>query len=200
MHTYHRVRPLFVPAPAVASTAAVEATTTSVPVAARAPEPAVDPALGVNAVPLADLDRLRSRRLVLPVEGADVRQIGDTYHDARGGRVHEAIDILAPRGTPVLAVEDGRIEKLFRSDRGGLTIYLFDPTETYSYYYAHLDRYAPGLHEQQLVARGDHIGYVGTSGNAPPETPHLHFAIFKLDADRHWWQGTPLNPYSLWRP
>lgn len=176
VYTYHRVRPLF------------------------EREPSVDPAPAVSVPPPADLDGLRSRRLLLPVEGVDTRHIGDTYHDARGGRVHEAIDILAPRGTPVLAVEDGRIEKLFKSDRGGLTIYLFDPTETYSYYYAHLDRYAPGLHEQQLVARGDTIGYVGTSGNAPPETPHLHFAIFKLDADRHWWQGTPLNPYSLWRP
>jgi murein DD-endopeptidase MepM/ murein hydrolase activator NlpD len=152
------------------------------------------------AVPtgLADLDELRSRRLDVPVDGIDRKTLRDTFAEGRTGHVHEAIDILAPRGTPVVAVEDGRIEKLFTSERGGLTVYQFDPGRTYCYYYAHLDRYAPGLKEGQTVKRGQILGYVGTSGNASPQTPHLHFTIFKLAADRRWWQGTPINPFPLW--
>jgi murein DD-endopeptidase MepM/ murein hydrolase activator NlpD len=132
------------------------------------------------------------------VQGLDRAALHDTFAEGRTGHVHEAIDILSPRGTPVLAVEDGVVEKLFTSQRGGLTIYQFDPTRTWCYYYAHLDRYAPGLAEKQTVARGQVIGYVGTSGNAAPQTPHLHFTIFKLGADKRWWEGAPINPFPLW--
>jgi murein DD-endopeptidase MepM/ murein hydrolase activator NlpD len=121
-----------------------------------------------------------------------------SYHDARsGGREHEALDILAPRGTPVVAVEDGTIAKLFTSKAGGITVYQFDPAQTYTYYYAHLDRYADGLKEGAAVHRGQVLGYVGTSGNAPKDTPHLHFAIFRLTADKHWLEGTPIDPYDI---
>lgn len=147
---------------------------------------------------LRDIDELRARRLEVPVEGVDRKALRDSFTEGRGGRVHEAIDILAPRGTPIVAVEDGKIEKLFTSKLGGLTIYQFDPTRRYCYYYAHLDRYAAGLAEGQTVKRGQVIGYVGISGNAPPQTPHLHFTIFKLAEDRRWWQGVPLNPFPLW--
>jgi murein DD-endopeptidase MepM/ murein hydrolase activator NlpD len=147
---------------------------------------------------LPDLDELRGRRLELPVDGVDRKTLRDTFAEGRTGHVHEAIDILAPRGTPVVAVEDGRIEKLFTSARGGLTVYQFDPSRTYAYYYAHLDRYAPGLTQGQTVKRGQVIGYVGISGNAPPQTPHLHFTIFKLTPDKRWWQGSPINPFPLW--
>lgn len=153
----------------------------------------------VPALPsVTDLDRLRGRRLLLPVQGFDRRQLRDDFAEQRGGRVHEAIDLPAPRGTPVLAVDDGVVQKLFTSAAGGLTVYEFDRDGTYSYYYAHLDRYAEGLHEGQEVQRGDRLGYVGTTGNAPPGTPHLHFTIFKLGPARHWWEGTPINPYPLW--
>jgi murein DD-endopeptidase MepM/ murein hydrolase activator NlpD len=145
-----------------------------------------------------DLDELRGRRLEVPVDGVDRKSLRDTFTEGRTGHVHEAIDILAPRGTPVVAVEDGRIEKLFDSKRGGLTVYQFDPSRAYCYYYAHLDRYAAGLAEGQTVKRGQVIGYVGTSGNAPPQTPHLHFTIFKLAEDKRWWKGTPLNPFPVW--
>jgi murein DD-endopeptidase MepM/ murein hydrolase activator NlpD len=114
-------------------------------------------------------------------------------------RRHEALDILAPRDTPVLAVEDGTVAKLFSSVPGGLTVYQFDPTSTYAYYYAHLARYAAGLKEGTPVARGQTIGYVGTTGNAPPETPHLHFAIFALTDEKRWWQGTAIDPYAVLR-
>jgi murein DD-endopeptidase MepM/ murein hydrolase activator NlpD len=143
---------------------------------------------------------LRSRSLTLPVQGIKKDDLRDTFDEMRGGsRRHEAMDILAPRNTPVFAVEDGKIARLFLSDAGGITIYQYDPTETYVYYYAHLERYAEGLKEGDSVKRGQVIGYVGTTGNAPRDTPHLHFAIFKMTDDKRWWQGTPIDPYSVLR-
>lgn len=144
---------------------------------------------------------LERRRLEMPVDGVSRSQLRDTFDDRRAGglRKHEALDIMAARGTPVRAVEDGRVAKLFTSIAGGLTIYLFDPGEMFSYYYAHLDRYADGLHEGQQLRRGDVIGYVGATGNADDDAPHLHFAIFQLNADRQWWEGTPINPYQVLR-
>jgi murein DD-endopeptidase MepM/ murein hydrolase activator NlpD len=112
--------------------------------------------------------------------------------------VHEAIDLPAPRGTPVVAVDDGIIKKLFTSVPGGLTVYQFDRDSTYCYYYAHLDRYAEGLKEGATVKKGDRLGYVGTTGNAPPNTPHIHFTVFRLGPEKRWWEGTPINPYPLW--
>ena len=108
--------------------------------------------------------------------------------------------MLAPRNTPVRAVDDGKIAKLFLSRAGGNTIYQFDPSERFCYYYAHLDHYAAGLHDGQLVAKGEVIGYVGTTGNAPPETPHLHLAILKLGDDKRWWKGTAIDPFLVFRP
>jgi murein DD-endopeptidase MepM/ murein hydrolase activator NlpD len=147
---------------------------------------------------LGDYDRLRSRALAIPVQGLTARDIKDNFAELRGTQPHEAIDMLAPRGTPVLAVAEGTVKKLFKSDRGGLTVYEFDPEQAYCYYYAHLDRYAEGLAEGKRLAKGDLVGYVGTSGNAPANTPHLHFTIFRLGPDKHWWEGTPINPYPLW--
>jgi murein DD-endopeptidase MepM/ murein hydrolase activator NlpD len=145
-----------------------------------------------------DLARLRARSLGPPVEGLKVSELRDTFADARGGHRHEAIDILAPRGTRVLAVDDGRVVKLFDSVRGGLTVYQFDPTGTFCYYYAHLDGYAPGLTEGEFLNRGAVVGFVGTTGDAPPKTPHLHFSVFKLGPEKRWWQGTPIDPFPIW--
>ena len=143
---------------------------------------------------------LLARDLLLPVDGVRGSDLQpSSFTEARGERAHEAIDILAPRGTPVRAVEAGRIVKLFVSERGGMTVYQFDPAERYCYYYAHLDRYAEHLTEGQDVRRGQILGYVGTSGNAPPDTPHLHFAIFRLGPEKRWWQGEPIDPYALLR-
>jgi murein DD-endopeptidase MepM/ murein hydrolase activator NlpD len=139
-------------------------------------------------------------RLLLPVAGVDPSALHQNFDEARGdGRRHEALDILAPRGTEVRAALDGRIVKLFTSARGGLTIYQFDPDEEYCFYYAHLDSYVPDLAEGQSVVRGQTIGYVGTTGNAPPGTPHLHFAIFKLGAEKRWWEGTAIDPFPVLR-
>lgn len=147
---------------------------------------------------MTDFDRLRARQLLLPVQGYNLGQLRDNFAEKRGARVHEAIDLLAARGTPVIAVDDGVVKKLFTSNAGGLTVYEFDPASTYAYYYAHLDRYAEGLREGQPVRKGDTLGYVGTSGNAPKDAPHLHFTIFKLAPEKRWWEGTPINPYPLW--
>src|SRR5439155_13127803 len=114
-----------------------------------------------------------------------------------GARRHEATDILAPRESPVIAVDAGPVKKLFLSVRGGLTVYQFDGSATYCYYYAHLDHYAQGLHEGQILKRGDLIGYVGTSGNARSDNSHLHFAIFKLGPEKEWWKGVPIDPYPV---
>jgi len=130
--------------------------------------------------------------------GVDASQLFDTFTQSRAaGRPHEAIDIMAPRGTPVMAVADGKVEKLFLSKPGGLTVYPFDTAEKLAYYYAHLDRYAAGLAEGQALKRGELVGYVGSSGNADPAHPHLHFAIFELGPEKHWWEGRALNPYPL---
>ncbi len=139
-----------------------------------------------------------SQPLLLPVAGVKAAQLVDTYTQSRGaGRSHDAIDIMAPRGTPVYAVEDGRVAKLFLSKPGGITVYQFDPSERLAYYYAHLDGYADGIVEGKQVKRGDLIGYVGSTGNADPNGPHLHFAIFALGPEKSWWQGTAINPYPL---
>ncbi|PZO08334.1 MAG: hypothetical protein DCF27_08585 [Lysobacteraceae bacterium] len=138
--------------------------------------------------------------LIVPVEGIVAAQLSDTFTDARGeGRVHDAIDIMAPTGTPVLAVAGGRIVKLFNSKPGGLTIYQFDATEAVAFYYAHLDRYADGVAEGQAVKQGDLIGYVGFTGNASPDGPHLHFAIMVLGPEKNWWQGAAINPFPYLR-
>ena len=134
----------------------------------------------------------------LPIAGLRPEDIINTFDQKRGQeRSHEANDIMARRGTPVLAVDSGTIRKLFYSKPGGITIYQFGEDETYCYYYAHLDRYAEGVKEGNHVQRGDLIGYVGSTGNASPEAPHLHFAIFRLGADKRWWEGTAINPYPL---
>lgn len=137
--------------------------------------------------------------LEIPVEGVGRAALVESFHDTRDGHAHEAIDIIAPRETPVVAAEDGTIAKLFQSASGGLTIYQFDPTERYCYYYAHLERYADSLLEGDHVRRGQVIGYVGTSGNAPKNVPHLHFSIFQLGPEKHWWEGTPIDPYRVLR-
>ncbi len=140
---------------------------------------------------------LRSRGLILPVSGANPADISDTFYQKRDGHIHEALDIMAPRGTPVVAVDEGNVVKLFHSNAGGLTVYQFDDLQTYCYYYAHLDHYANGLKEGTLLRKGEVLGYVGSTGDADPNAPHLHFAIFKLGPEKHWWQGDPIDPYPI---
>jgi murein DD-endopeptidase MepM/ murein hydrolase activator NlpD len=182
------------PAPSTASPAPSTSVTPPAPPPAQGQAPAPPPIL---ARPPADL---LQRDLLVPVQGVPRMALQDTFDDARSqGRVHNAIDIMSPRNTPVLAAEAGRIVRLFTSNLGGLTIYQFDPTETFCYYYAHLDHYAPGLKDGDPVARGQVIGYVGSTGDASPEAPHLHFEITRLHPDKHWWEGDSINPYPILR-
>jgi murein DD-endopeptidase MepM/ murein hydrolase activator NlpD len=174
-----------------------------VPAAAPTAPPAALPGDAVappSAPSSAAPEDLKRRGLTIPVEGVRPDQLVESFSDERSGtRVHEALDILAPRNTPVKAVEDGTIARLFFSKAGGITIYQFDPSEQFCYYYAHLERYADGLQEGAKVRKGQVLGYVGTSGNAPKDTPHLHFAVFRLTSAKHWWEGTPIDPYSVLR-
>jgi peptidoglycan LD-endopeptidase LytH len=135
--------------------------------------------------------------LLIPVVGVKASELVDTFTQARGaGRVHDAIDIMAARGTPVVAANDGHVVKLFTSKPGGLTVYQFDPRDQVIYYYAHLDSYAPGLAEGQFLHRGDPIGFVGSTGNASADAPHLHFEIQILGPEKQWWHATSINPYG----
>ena len=178
---------------------------TPTPEAAPSPSPAPTPAASPGASPQAQVpagdpaSALASMRLLIPVAGVTPAQLQDTFKDSRSeGRVHDAIDIMAPRGTPVLAATDGRVVKLFQSVKGGITLYqLASADEHYVLYYAHLERYADGLAEGHLARRGETIGYVGDSGNATPGNTHLHFQIYRVADPKHFWTGENVNPYPL---
>jgi murein DD-endopeptidase MepM/ murein hydrolase activator NlpD len=170
--------------------------------AAPPPDPARDDLADpptIAAAPAAVMEALPTQRFRLPIDGITTESFKDSYFERRGDRAHEAIDINVPRGTPIYAVRDGTIAKLFYSDRGGITIYHFEEDGPLCFYYAHLERYADGLKEGQHVSQGEVIGFVGTSGNASPDAPHLHFAITELNADRKWWQGRALDPYVVFK-
>jgi len=143
---------------------------------------------------------LLARDLAFPVRGIEPAAIADSFTDARGlTRVHNAMDIMAPRGTAVLAVDAGTVSRLGSGGAGGITVYQLDQGGRYAFYYAHLDRLAAGLAEGQAVRRGDVLGYVGTTGNAPARAPHLHFAIYAVADGQGRWGGRPINPYPLWK-
>jgi peptidoglycan LD-endopeptidase LytH len=188
---------------ASASTGAASQAQSPAVASAEAPSgPAPAGSVSGGAAPAADAEDgaalLAARPLVIPVAGIAPSALVDTYEQPRSGGRHEAIDIVAPRGTPVHAVDDGKLVKLFTSVPGGLTVYQFDPEGRLAYYYAHLDRYADGLKEGMVLRRGDLVGYVGATGNAGP-TPHLHFAVLRLGPERQWWKGDPVNPYPALR-
>ena len=189
-------RPVRPAAPAIAPSEPV--ITQAGPARPSPPPPAAD-SISLPPLDVPPIEELARRGLRLPIDSMDPEPLKGAFEQRRGGgtRAHEAVDILAPRNTPVHAVENGTIVKLFLSKAGGKTIYQFDPSGRFCYYYAHLERYADGIREGQSVSRSDVIGYVGTSGNAPPNTPHLHFAIFQLTSAHHWWQGTPIDPYPV---
>ena len=171
--------------------------------ATAAPAPRVElagaPSLGRSAVSEEEaVNYLLARALDIPVAGKTAQQLQDTFDEGRnGGRVHRALDILAPRGTPVLAADSGRILRVKVNALGGNTIYATDPLGRIVYYYAHLEAYWSGLVEGLVIARGDTLGFVGTTGNAPKDTPHLHFQVMRMPPDGKYWDGEPINPYPL---
>ncbi|MFL6212508.1 MAG: M23 family metallopeptidase [Blastocatellia bacterium] len=185
------------PAQAKVEAAKVEPLQAEPPPVALLPDTAPVP-VGVTPVSDADLNYIAARNLLIPVAGVTADQLRDTFTQARSeGRQHDAIDILALQGTPVLATADGVVVKLFQSDRGGVTLYQLDPSGRYVYYYAHLMRYADGIAEGKQLRRGDVIAYVGDTGNAGTGNYHLHFAISKMTSPRQWNGGEAINPYPL---
>lgn len=163
------------------------------------PPSTASPAVPATAVP--PLQVAPGAPLAIPVAGVAPAQLTDTFTQARGtGRSHDAIDIMAARGTPVVAAAEGTVEKLYFSNGGGgITVYVRSPDRRWIYYYAHLDHYAPGLAEGQRVRPGSVIGFVGSTGDASPDGPHLHFAVNFMAPGERWWEGTPVNPYPLLR-
>lgn len=161
------------------------------------PPPASLPGDTLPLVATAAELRELAAQLIIPVQGVAADDLRDTYAESRGTRVHEAIDILAPRNTPVLAATDGRVLQLHESVAGGLMVYAADASDRFIMMYGHLERYADGLTEGATLRRGQVIGYVGTSGNAPPGTPHLHFVIGRGRPSVSWWRASAVNPYPL---
>jgi murein DD-endopeptidase MepM/ murein hydrolase activator NlpD len=169
---------------------------TSEPSTARPTTPApVAPSTPVEPLTEEDIAYFDVHPMMVPVDGVEPRVLRDTFHEGRdGGRTHNATDILAPRGTPVLAAIAGEVARLSQNALGGITVYLTDNERRYVYYYAHLDRYADQLAPGMKVEEGTVIGYVGTTGNAPPDTPHLHFQAMRIKPGQHdWWNGTPVD-------
>jgi peptidoglycan LD-endopeptidase LytH len=153
-----------------------------------------------GARPLTDAEYLRSRELMVPVHGVKRGQLRDTYSAPRsGGRAHLALDIMAKQGTRVLSVDDGIILRITRNELGGKVIYIADPARRFVYYYAHLDEWKYGLAEGQRVRRGQLIGSVGSTGNAPSNAPHLHFQLMRMGAGDRYWSGAPINPIPYLR-
>ena len=182
--------PTDLPAPAPAPKPATPAAAPAVPMAAD-----VDP----NAAALSDTDYLRTRRLVVPVAGANMAKVEDSYFEPRDGgdRTHRALDILAPRGTPILSADDGKILRMSNSSLGGITMYTVDPANRIVYYYAHMDHYNDAMSPGRAITRGDTLGFVGTTGNAPKDTPHLHFQIMRWPSDGKYWNGEPIDPFDF---
>jgi peptidoglycan LD-endopeptidase LytH len=172
------------------------------PAGAPASAPAV-PAEIVPADPNAstaasDADYLKLRHILLPVAGADMSRVEDTFNDGRDGgeRTHHAIDILAPRGTPILSADDGRILRMSTNTLGGISMYTVDGANRLVYYYAHMDHYNDVMSPGRSIVKGDTLGFVGTTGNAPKDTPHLHFQVMRWPADGKYWNGEPIDPFE----
>jgi peptidoglycan LD-endopeptidase LytH len=186
------------PHPAAPKTDSARTTPPAHAKAATTPADTAPSPTGTTTVTDADLDYIAARNLLIPVANVTASQLHDTFNQARSeGREHDAIDIMAPQGTSVLATTDGVVIKLFQSDRGGVTLYELDPSARYVYYYAHLMRYADGVEEGRQLRRGEVIAYVGDTGNAGAGNYHLHFAISKVASRRQWSGGDPINPYPL---
>ena len=157
-------------------------------------------AMAPSARMAAAFDRLRKKEIMIPVAGVSPSMIEDSFTAARDGdRQHNALDILAPRNTPIIAADDGTILRLSTNQLGGITIYAADRDHEFVYYYAHLDHYRDGLVANQKIAKGDTLGFVGTTGNAPKDVPHLHFQIMLWPSDGKYWVGEPVNPYPVLR-
>lgn len=176
-------------------------TSVPAPTEAPAPKPVVAAPAPVAAAPssanASAAEYLSDRHLLLPVAGIPVTKLEDTFNDGRDeDRTHHAIDILAPRGTPILSADDGKILRMSSNNLGGITMYTVDPENRLVYYYAHMDHYNDAMSPGRAIVKGDTLGFVGTTGNAPKDTPHLHFQVMKWPADGKYWNGEPIDPFQ----
>ncbi len=207
------VTPIALPSPGASGEGLASPTPTMTATPAETPAPSPAAEATATPTPAAAMPQTESMRggdstkpseppaLLIPVAGVRPEQLQDTFSDARSeGRSHDAIDIIAPRGTPVLAATDGRVLRLFQSVKGGIALYQLGTDERTVYYYAHLDRYADGLAAGRVLRRGETIAYVGDTGNATPGNYHLHFQVYRVSDPKHFWTGDNLNPYQLLRP
>jgi murein DD-endopeptidase MepM/ murein hydrolase activator NlpD len=184
---------LYYPGPGVQPASKPEPTAVAVATAAPAPAP-----MPSDVAAMSDVEYLRYRRLVVPVAGADMSKVEDSFLEGRDeGRTHRAIDILAPRNTPILAADDGKILRMSTNSLGGISMYTVDPLNRIVYYYAHMDHYNDAMSPGRAIVRGDTLGFVGTTGNAPKDTPHLHFQIMRWPPDGKYWNGQPIDPFEL---
>ncbi len=191
------VTPTALPTVVNAVTPAPQAALSPAPSPSPTPLPAEEPAATPN-IPLASAQLPPGLKLIIPVAGVKPEQLRDTFSDARSeGRAHNALDIMAPRSTAVLATAEGQIVRLFQSERGGITLYQSSKDQKVVFYYAHLERYADGLKEGQQVHQGEVIAYVGDTGNAGAGNYHLHFGVWLIDDPKRFWSGVNLNPYLL---
>ena len=156
-----------------------------------------DATVAVVGSSASDAAYLLSRRILVPVAGADMSKVEDSFYEPRdGGRTHRAIDILAPRGTPILSADDGKILRMSTSELGGISMYTVDPDARLVYYYAHMDRYNDAMSPGREIVKGDTLGFVGTTGNAPKDMPHLHFQVMRWPADNKYWDGEAIDPFD----
>ena len=191
---------LYYPAPLGGeTTVAASRPSTARPAATASTTEPASASSGASPSASADIDYLRTRQILVPVAGADMSKVYDTFNDPRDGgeRVHRAIDILAPRGTPILSADDGRILRMSTNALGGISMYTVDPQNRIVYYYAHMDHYNDAMSPGREIVKGDTLGYVGTTGNAPKNMPHLHFQVMRWPADGKYWNGEPIDPYEL---
>jgi murein DD-endopeptidase MepM/ murein hydrolase activator NlpD len=192
------------PSPPVREPSPAASVSTAAAALEATPSPAGQPAAEPSSSPYAEAtpgaETTTAQKLIVPVEGIKPEQLADTFTASRSeGRTHDAIDIIAPRGTPVVAVADGLITKLFLSKPGGITVYQLSHDRKMIYYYAHLERYADGLKEGHYARQGEVIGYVGDTGNAGPGNYHLHFSVMLVRDPGRYWEGVNINPYPLLR-
>ena len=186
---------LYYPSPEAAGVASPKASSPA-PVRPASSSPPLM-TVSMDSSSMTDTDYLKARGILVPVAGADMTRVEDSFNEPRDGdRVHHAIDILAPRGTPILSADDGKILRMTTNSLGGISMYTVDSEARYVYYYAHMDRYNDAMTPGRTIVRGDTLGFVGTTGNAPKDLPHLHFQVMRWPSDGRYWIGEPVNPFE----
>ena len=189
---------LYYPASAPASVPSNAPTAAANPSATPSASPALSTVARVTDYSsMSDVEYMVARGILLPVAGADIARVPDSFYEPRDTyRIHHALDIFAPRGTPIISADDGVVLRMTTTTLGGISMYVVDTQARLVYYYAHLERYNDAVRPGNTIARGDTLGFVGTTGNAPKNLPHLHFQVMRFPVDGRFWNGEPVNPFN----